>query len=75
MLYYQDGSEVHVGDHVRHSHADAVIETIIEGDEVDSWQIKEPGFLLRCEECGRVLVNPGSFDWKDVLLIHREAKS
>jgi hypothetical protein len=55
MLHYRDGRPVHVGDHVVHGTAAAIVEQIIEGDEVTSWDLKEPGFMLVCDECGRVL--------------------
>ena len=71
MLHYHDGLPVHVGDHVVHGTAAAVVEEIIEGDEVTRWELEEPGFLLVCDECGRVLINPGSADWEDVALIRR----
>ena len=71
MLLYRDGSEVRVGDHVVHSTASAAIEEIIEGDEVARWVLEEPGFLLLCDQCGRVLINPGSADWEDVAFIRR----
>jgi hypothetical protein len=43
----------------------------IEGDEVARWGLEEPGFLLLCDQCGRVLINPGSADWEDVAFIRR----
>lgn len=73
MLFYRDGSEVRVGDHVAHSTAAAIVEELIEGDEVARWGLEEPGFLLLCDQCGRVLINPGSADWEDVAFIHRGA--
>lgn len=45
----------------------------IEGDEVARWGLEEPGFLLLCDECGRVLINPGSDDWEDVAFVRRGA--
>lgn len=69
MLRYYDGTEVRVGDRVRHATAEAVVETLIEGDDVVRWDIEAPGFLLLCDQCGRVLIEPGSDDWEDVALI------
>jgi hypothetical protein len=73
MLFYRDGSEVRAGDHVVHSTAAAVVEALIEGDEVARWGLEEPGFLLLCDRCGRVVINPGSADWEDVAFIRRGA--
>jgi hypothetical protein len=73
MLFYRDGSEVRAGDHVVHGTAAAVVEELIEGDEVARWGLEEPGFLLLCDQCGRVLINPGSADWEDVAFIRRGA--
>jgi hypothetical protein len=73
VLLYRDGSQVHVGDHVVHASAAAVVEGVIEGDEVANWGLQEPGFLLMCDECGRVLINPGSADWEDVAFVRRSA--
>ena len=75
MLHYRDGRPVHVGDHVVHGTAAAMVEQIIEGDEVTSWDLEEPGFMLVCDECGRVLINPRSADWEDVALIRRGAST
>lgn len=71
MLYYRDGTEIRIGDHVRHSTALAVVEQLIEGEEVADWGIEEPGFMLVCHECGRVLISPGSEDWEDVAFVRR----
>jgi hypothetical protein len=73
MLLYRDGSEIRVGDHVVHSTAAAVVEDVIEGDEVARWGLEEPGFLLLCDQGGRVLINPGSADWEDVAFTRRGA--
>lgn len=73
MLLYRDGSEVRVGDHVVHSTATAVVEDVIEDNEVARWGLEEPGFLLLCDQCGRVLINPGSAEWEDVAFIRRGA--
>ena len=73
MLYYQDGQEVHVDDFVLHASAEAVVETIIEGEEVAHWELETPGFMLLCVQCGRVLIEPGSHDWEDVSLVGRGA--
>lgn len=75
MLHYRDGRPVHVGDHVVHGTAAAIVERIIEGDEVTSWDLKEPGFMLVRDECGRVLISPRSADWEDVALIRRGAST
>jgi hypothetical protein len=67
MLRYFDGTEVHVGDHVRHATADAVVETVIEGEEIARWGVESPGFMLLCDHCGHVFIEPGSYDWEDVV--------
>ena len=71
MLLYRDRTQVRVGDNILHSTAAAVVEVIIEGDEIAHWDLEEPGFMVLCEECGRVLINPGSADWEDVAFIRR----
>ena len=73
MLHYCDGRQVQVGDHVVHGTVAAIVGQIIEGDEVASWDLEEPGFMLVCDACGRVLINPRSADWEDVTLIRRGA--
>ena len=70
MLYY-DGSPIHVGDLVQHATAVAVVESIIEDDEIKRWNLDGPGFMLLCSQCGRVLVDPSGLDWEDVTLIRR----
>ena len=57
------------------SRPEAVVENIIEGHKVASWGHEEPGFLLTCAECGRVLINPNSADWEDVAFVHRWAST
>jgi hypothetical protein len=56
MLIYLDGTEVRVGDRVVHGTAAAVVE----GDDLERWELEEPGFLVVCEQCGRVYVEVGS---------------
>jgi hypothetical protein len=73
MLLYRDGNQVRVGDHVVHDAALAVVEAMIEGNEVARWGLEEPGFLLLCDHCGRVLIAPGSADWEDVDFVRRGA--
>jgi hypothetical protein len=75
MLHYHDGSQVHVGDHVLLGTVTAVVEDVIEGDEVTSWELEEPGFMLVGDGFGRVLINPGSADWEDVALVRRGAST
>jgi len=72
MLHYKDGRVVRLGDRVRHASAAAVIETVIEGEEVARWELESPGFMLLCTQCGRVLIEPGSADWEDVALVSRD---
>ena len=72
MLRYYDGTEVHIGDGVFHAGAKATVEAIVEGDEISRWGIERAGFLLLCEQCGMVLIEPGSLDWEDVSLVGRE---
>ena len=57
------------------SRPEAVVENIIEGHKVASWGHEEPGFLLTCAECGRVLINPSSADWEDVAFVRRWAST
>jgi hypothetical protein len=71
MLFYKDGNEVRAGDRVTFLSGDAVVERIVEGDELEEWQLDEPGFLLVCEQFGRIMVNPGSSDWEEVGLVSR----
>ncbi len=73
MLQYRDNLEVRIGDRVRHANAEAVIEIIIEGEEVAHWGIETSGFMILCTECGRILIEPGSADWEDVVLVNRNA--
>ncbi len=68
MLFYKDRSKIRTCDHVKFYLGDAVVE----GDEVERWQLEEPGFMLLTEQYGRIMVNPGSADWEDVLLVDRK---
>ena len=69
-MRYLDGSEVRVGDLIRHGQAEAVVETIIGVGEVAGWGLEKPGFLILCDQCGRVLIEPDSPDWEDVARPH-----
>jgi len=71
MLHYRDGTQVCVGDQAVHATAAAIVEDVIEDDEVARWELEEPGILLRCDQCGLVLINPGSADWEDVTFVRR----
>ena len=71
MLHYRNGSEVLVGDRVFFDNAPAVVEEVIEGDDLAEWELDEPGFMLLCKKYGRILINPGSADWEDVALTGR----
>ncbi len=51
----------------------AIVEDLIEGEEVARWGLEEPGFLLLCDQCCRILINPGTADWEDVVFIRRGA--
>lgn len=71
MFRYRDGNEIHVGDHVRHAGASAYVEQLVVGEDAESWGLDESGFLLICEQCGRILIEPGSYDWEDVEFVRR----
>jgi hypothetical protein len=58
MLQYRDGREVHVGDRVRHFQETAIVTTLIEGEDVVRWGSDQPGFMISCERCGDVLIEP-----------------
>jgi hypothetical protein len=71
MLWYHDGNEVRAGDHVRYADTEAVVETIIEEEEVARWGLEKPGFMLLSNEWGHVLMEPGTYDWEEVALVGR----
>lgn len=71
MMHYHDQSEVRVGDHVWHGRDIASVEAIIERDQIAEWNLDSPGFMIVCERCGRVLIQPSSADWEDVSLMSR----
>lgn len=71
MMCYFEGPEIQIGDLVRYAETKAVVEAIIEGDEVVQWGLDAPGFMLVCDRFGRVLIEPSSYDWEDVTLIVR----
>ena len=54
MLRYSDGTEVCVGDKVRHATAEAVVETVIENEDVARWDLEVPGFMLLCDQFGPI---------------------
>jgi hypothetical protein len=64
-MKYVNGVEVRVGDPVLFGGALAKIETIIEGDDVASWGLDVPGFMLLCGS-HRFFIEPGSASWEDV---------
>jgi len=66
-MHYRDGTEVRVGDRVRHGQAGAVVETIVDGDAVAEWELDAPGFLVLHDHGDRFLIEPGSYDWEDVV--------
>ena len=72
MLHYPDQSEVRLGDRVLHNRDRAVVEALIEGDEIVDCGVDSAGFMIACERCGRVFIVPGSADWEDVSLLSRE---
>ena len=71
MLRYPDQSEVCLGDRVLHNRDRAVVEALIEGDEIFDCGVDFAGFMIACERCGRVFIVPGSADWEDVSLMSR----
>jgi hypothetical protein len=71
MLRYHDQSEVRAGDRVLHSRDPATVEEIIEGDKIADWGVDSAGFMIVCDRCGRVFIEPGSADWEDVSLLSR----
>jgi hypothetical protein len=73
MLHYQDGNEVRVGDLITHARAQASVEYVIEFGDAAQYGLLGPGFMIQCNECGRVLIEPESADWEDVRLVGRGA--
>lgn len=73
MFRYRDGTEIRADDHVLHAGAPALVEQFVVGEDVEAWGLDRPGFLLVCEQCGRVLIEPGSYDWEDVEFVRRGA--
>ena len=71
MLHYPDQSEVRLGDRVLHNRDRAVVEALIEGDEIVDCGVDSAGFMIACERCGRVFIVPGSADWEDISLMSR----
>jgi hypothetical protein len=71
MLHYHDESDVRTGDCVLHSRDRATVEELIEGDKIAAWGVESAGFMIVCERCGRVFIEPGSADWEDVSLLSR----
>lgn len=70
MLYF-DGTQVQVGDHIMHSTAAAVVEELIKVDDLANWGLEQPGFMIICDQCSRVLIEPGDADWEDVRFVRR----
>jgi hypothetical protein len=72
MQLYEDGVAVQVGDRVTHHGVHAIVESIHDAAELVRWGLEEePGFMIVCDQCGRVLINPGSYDWEDVSFVAR----
>ena len=71
MLRYHDHTEVRVGDRVLHSDDAATVEVLIGDDKTADWGVSAAGFMIVCERCGRVFIEPGSADWEDVSLQSR----
>jgi len=74
MLFYKGGYEVRVGDQVEFDDGEAVVEDIVEGNEVERWQLEQPGFLLVCARFGRIMINPGCSDWEEIVLVRRTTR-
>ncbi len=73
MLRYRDGEEIRADDHVRHAGAPAFVEALVVGEDAEDQGLEGPGFLLVCGQCGRVLIEAGSYDWEDVAFVRRGA--
>ncbi|WP_337177522.1 hypothetical protein [Paludisphaera sp.] len=71
MLRYRDGTEIRTDDHVRHAGAPAFVEQIVDGDDAEDHGLEGPGFMLVCEQCGRVVIEVGTYDWQDVEFVRR----
>jgi hypothetical protein len=71
MFRYRDGTEILAGDHIRHAGASAFVDRLVLGEEAEDWGLEESGFLIVCEQCGRVMIEPGSYDWEDVEFVRR----
>jgi len=72
MLLYDDCVTVQVGDRVTHHGVPAIVESIHDAAELLRWGLEEEsGFMIVCDQCGRVLINPGSYDWEDVSFLAR----
>ena len=71
MLHYPDQSEVRLGDRVLHDRDRAVVEALIEGDEIVDCGVDSAGFMIACERCGRVFIVPDSAVWENVSLMSR----
>jgi hypothetical protein len=71
MLRYHDQSEVRAGDRVLHSQDPATVEELVEGNKIADRGVGSSGFMIDCERCGRVFIEPGSADWEDVTLLSR----
>ena len=70
-MYYSNNSEVRIGDDVLYSGTPAIVEEVIEVDQIDTWKLDEPGFMIVCEQYGRILINPGNADWEDIEFVRR----
>ena len=71
MLFYEDGTEIRVGDRIRHAGTEGIVETIIEGDDVARWDLEAPVFGVLRDDRINILIEPGSYDWEDVDFIGR----
>ena len=69
-MKYVNGVDVQVGDHLLFGGARAVVETIIEDDDLADWELEKPGFMLLCDG-DRFLIEPDSASWEDVTFVSR----
>lgn len=71
MLNYPDGTPVHIADHIVYDGTEGVVETIVEGDDVERWDLDEPGILVLCDEFGRLFIPNDPDLWRDVTFVRR----
>jgi hypothetical protein len=74
MNYYETNETVLVDDRITHHGVEAVVESLHTAEELAEWGLDpEPGFMIVCESCGHVLINPQTADWEDTYFVKRAA--